>query len=135
MRRQGITVLIYNANEPLPKQGGMERITDRLACGLREKGIRTILLCSRRNRLGENYNAPVSIYYLPPEKKKEFLIDLIEKNSVSHIIDQAEGGIIGKFGIFKKKTEISAKKEQADLGLFLFVIEKALSKSGESRNL
>lgn len=106
MKKRGITVLIYNANEPLPKQGGMERITDRLARGLRDNGIRTVLLCSRRNRLGENYKAPVPIYYFPSERKKEFLIDLIEKNSVTHIIDQAEGGIIGKFGIFKKKTEI-----------------------------
>lgn len=106
MNSKGISVLIYNWNEPLPKQGGMERITDSLARGLKNNGIKTILLCSKVNRLGEKYDAPVPIYYFPTNKKDEFLLDLIEKNSITHIIDQTLGGIIGKFGILKKREQL-----------------------------
>lgn len=101
-----ISVLIYNYNEPLPKQGGMERITNKLAEKLRDKGIKTILLCSKVNRLGEKYDAPVPIYYLPRDKKDDYLLDLLEKNAITHIIDQTLGGISGKFGIFKKRGKL-----------------------------
>lgn len=104
MNSSNISVLIYNANEPLPKQGGMERITDCLARELSAHGIKTILLCSKFNRLGEIYNAPVPIYYLPEKGKKEFFLDLITRNQVTHIIDQNLSGIIGKYGIFKKRV-------------------------------
>lgn len=100
------TVLIYNGNEPLPKQGGMERATDALAKGLVERGISVILLCKNRNRLGETYNSPCPIHFIPSEKPQIFIKNLIRDNSITHIIDQGEGEIVGRYGFFKNRDII-----------------------------
>ena len=42
--KKNTSILIYNGNEPLPKQGGMERVTDSLARGSKERGFNVILL-------------------------------------------------------------------------------------------
>lgn len=100
-----ISVLIYNFNEPLPKQGGMERVTDSLAKGLTARGIRVILLCRKRNRLGARYIAPCPIYFVPDSNQQEYIRRLLADKKITHIIDQTEGGIVGRFGYFKKKDK------------------------------
>ena len=45
-------IVIYLPNEPLGKQGGMERATHRLAAMLAGEGHRVTLLCRNKNRLG-----------------------------------------------------------------------------------
>jgi len=103
MKKNKISILIYNGNEPLPKQGGMERVTDSLAKGLKEKGINVILLCKNRNRLGEIYTSPVPLYFIPDNNPQEYIKQIILNNNITHIIDQGEGEIIGRFGFFKKR--------------------------------
>ena len=46
-------ILLYNSNEPLPQQGGMERVTDLLAKALLNVGYEVTLLCKYSNRLGK----------------------------------------------------------------------------------
>lgn len=104
--KKNISILIYNGNEPLPKQGGMERVTDSLARGLKERGYNIILLCKNKNRLGEVYNAPTPLYFVPNENPQDFIKQIIKGNHITHIIDQTEGEIIGKFGYFKKREPL-----------------------------
>ena len=94
-------ILIYNYNEPLPKQGGMERVTDTLACELAGRGCQVYLMCKVSNRLGEDYKAPVPIYFVPDKQPQEFILSLLKELSIEVIIDQSEGGIVGTFGFFK----------------------------------
>lgn len=103
MKKCKISIIIYNNNEPLPKQGGMERVTDSLAKGLRERGFNVILLCKNKNRLGDVYTAPVPLYFIPDNNPQEYIKQIISNNNITHIIDQTEGDIIGKFGFFKKR--------------------------------
>lgn len=98
-------ILVYNYNEPLPEQGGMERVTDILVSELKKKGLNVYILCSVRNRLGKTYNPPVPIYYLPSSNKAEFLLDLVSDLKIEVIIDQTEGGIVGPFGLFKNRPK------------------------------
>lgn len=98
-----ISILIFNGNEPLPKQGGMERVTDSLARELKERGFNVILLCKNKNRLGEIYTPPVPLYFVPKENSQNYIKQIIQGNNITHIIDQTEGGIIGKFGYFQKR--------------------------------
>ena len=49
-------IIIYLPNEPLGKQGGMEKATHQLACLLRDSGHNVSLLCQQKNRLN---NQPV----------------------------------------------------------------------------
>lgn len=97
------SVLICNGNEPLPKQGGMERVTDALARGLVVRGIKVVLLCINHNRLGEIYTPPCPLYFLPANGREDFMRNLIIEHGITHIIDQGEGELIGKFGFFKKR--------------------------------
>lgn len=104
-----MNILIYNYNEPYPKQGGMERVTDQLARILNNSGHKVILLCNCKNRLGEVYNCPVPIYFTPDVKQRtpvnqKFLLNILENEKVECIIDQCEGGIVGRFGFFRNKN-------------------------------
>ena len=107
-----ICILIYNANEPLPEQGGMERVTDRLARGLRDRGYKVMLLCSRKNRLGKVYNPPVPLFFVPQQNPQVFILDLIADHHITHVIDQTEGGLIGKYGYFKQKDMAVSRNEE-----------------------
>lgn len=98
-------VLIYNSNEPLPEQGGMERVTDLLAKALRDYGLHVILLYKIPNRIGKKYNPPVKLYRLPDNGASEYLSDLAKAEQIDIIIDQTETGIIGPNGIFKSRKE------------------------------
>lgn len=98
-------ILIYNYNEPLPKQGGMERVTDTLACELAGRGCQVYLMCKVSNRLGEDYKAPVPIYFVPDKQPQEFILSLLKELSIEVIIDQSEGGIVGPFGFFKERVK------------------------------
>lgn len=98
-----ITVLICNGNEPLPKQGGMERVTDALARGLLERGVKVVLLCKNPNRLGETYTPPCPLFFLPEYGRKIFIKKLLTNYKVTHVIDQGEGEIVGKFGYFRTR--------------------------------
>lgn len=102
---KGITLLICNGNEPLPRQGGMERVTDALARGLKEKGINVSLLCRNQNRLGENYNPPCPLYFLPKDKPQDFIRNLVVEKGITHIIDQGEDDLIGKHGYFNNRPD------------------------------
>lgn len=106
-----MNILIYNFNEPYPRQGGMERVTDMLARQLKKNGHEVYLLCNYKNRLDAVYESVVPIYFLPiPHKQsassnKKFVKSLIVDKKIRCIIDQAEGGVVGRFGIFKKKND------------------------------
>ena len=68
-------IVIYLPNEPLGKQGGMERATHHLAAMLAGEGHRVTLLCRNKNRLGEKYASGGSRVHsrLPqPEGRTEF---------------------------------------------------------------
>lgn len=41
-------IIIYLPNEPLGKQGGMEKATHQLACLLRDSGHNVSLLCQQK---------------------------------------------------------------------------------------
>lgn len=97
------SVLICNGNEPLPKQGGMERVSDALARGLLSKGVNVYFLCRNHNRLGEKYDSPCPIYFIPKDNQHDYLKKLITELKITHIIDQGEGELVGKFGYFKKR--------------------------------
>lgn len=102
-------ILIFNTNEPLPEQGGMERVTDLLAKELKKSGKDVILLYSVPNRLNKEYISPVPIYRLPKKYPQKFFLDLIKKNNINLIIDQTEGGVVGPYGYFKKRPTELAK--------------------------
>lgn len=103
-------ILLYNSNEPLPQQGGMERVTDLLAKALLNVGYEVTLLCKYPNRLDKTYNAPTEILYLPENKdNRRFLETLVIRYNIYCIIDQTEGGIIGRFGIFRYRKDFKSK--------------------------
>jgi len=97
------SVLLYNGSEPLPKQGGMERVTDNLARGLTARGVKVILLCKHRNRLGEVYSPPCKLVFVPDSDERVFIKRLIIEEKITHIIDQSEGAIVGSNGFFKER--------------------------------
>lgn len=101
------TIAIYLGYEPYPKQGGMERVTDILLRMLAER-YKVLIVCKEKNRLGEKYTCPVSIYYLPQsasEQRREF-ISILRDNKVDVLIDQVEGGVVGRYGIFAKRSDL-----------------------------
>ena len=103
-------ILLYNSNEPLPQQGGMERVTDLLAKALLNVGYEVTLLCKYSNRLGKTYNAPTDILYLPGNKdNRRFLETLVIERNIYCIIDQTEGDIVGRFGIFRHREDFKSK--------------------------
>jgi len=103
-------ILLYNSSEPLPEQGGMERVTDLLAKGLVSVGYNVILLCKYKNRLGKIYDSPTAIVYMADtENQKAFFIETIEKYNIDCVIDQAEGEIVGRYGIFRNRDELKSK--------------------------
>lgn len=103
-------ILLYNSNEPLPQQGGMERVTDLLAKALLNAGYEVTLLYKYPNRLGKTYNAPTDILYIPEnEDNQRFLEALIIERNIYCIIDQTEGGIVGRFGIFRHRENFKSK--------------------------
>lgn len=103
-------IIIYLPNEPLGKQGGMERVTHGLAEMLRDAGHKVLLLCRVKNKLGESYEAPVSIVFIPNgmgrKKERKFINNLICREKTEFVIDQTEGGIIGKWGVFSNRNQI-----------------------------
>ena len=107
-------IIIYLPNEPLGKQGGMEKATHQLACLLRDSGHNVSLLCQQKNRLNVPYRPPVPLIFIPQKlnkkKKRNFINDLIRQKQTKLIIDQTEGGIIGKYGIFKNRKQIQSNK-------------------------
>ena len=103
-------ILLYNSNEPLPQQGGMERVTDLLAKALLNVGYEVTLLCKYSYRLGKTYNAPTDILYLPGNKdNRRFLETLVIERNIYCIIDQTEGDIVGRFGIFRHREDFKSK--------------------------
>ena len=106
--------VIYLPNEPLGKQGGMEKATHQLACLLRDSGHNVSLLCQQKNRLNVPYRPPVPLIFIPQKlnkkEKRNFINDLIRQKQTELIIDQTEGGIIGKYGIFKNRKQIQSNK-------------------------
>lgn len=104
------SILLYNSNEPLPQQGGMERVTDLLAKALLNAGYEVTLLCKYPNRLGKTYNAPTDILYIPENKDNRcFLETLVIERNIYCIIDQTEGSIVGRFGIFRHREDFKSK--------------------------
>lgn len=103
-------IVIYLPNEPLGKQGGMERATHGLAEMLRDAGHRVLLLCREKNRLGEKYTPPVDLIFIPVSlsrrEEQDFLVNLIRERSIETIIDQTEGGIVGRWGIFRHRGHL-----------------------------
>ncbi len=73
-------IVIYLPNEPLGKQGGMERATHQLAAMLAGEGHRVTLLCRNKNRLGEEYVPPTDLVFLPAalsrKEEQNFLLNL-----------------------------------------------------------
>lgn len=100
-------IVIYLPNEPLGKQGGMERATHHLAAMLTNEGHRVTLLCRNRNRLGEKYVPPADLVFIPASlsrrEEQNFLLNLIRERRIETIIDQTEGGIVGRWGIFRHR--------------------------------
>lgn len=103
-------IVIYLPNEPLGKQGGMERATHGLAEMLRDAGHRVLLLCREKNRLGETYFPPVPLNFLPPglsrREEQEYLRKLLWEEKTDILIDQTEGGITGRWGIFNNRPQM-----------------------------
>ena len=100
-------IAIYLGNEPYPKQGGMERATD-LLIKMLSAHYNIIIICKEKNRLGEIYISPAPIYFLPSdsEKQRANLIDLLRSNQIHVLIDQCEGGVVGRYGIFRKRSDL-----------------------------
>lgn len=98
-------ILIYNQDEPLPEQGGIERMTDLLAGELQRIGNTVNILCARHNRLNKEYNSPVPVYYIPGANPQHFIIDLLSELNIEIVIDQTEGGIVGPYGYFKARAK------------------------------
>lgn len=105
-------IVIYLPNEPLGKQGGMERATHALAEMLRDAGHSVLLLCREKNRLGETYYPPVPLTFLPSglsrREEQEYLLKLLREEKTDVLIDQTEGGIAGRWGIFRKRYQMEA---------------------------
>lgn len=105
-------IVIYLPNEPLGKQGGMERATHALAEMLRDAGHAVLLLCREKNRLGETYYPPVPLTFLPSglsrREEQEYLLKLLREEKTEVLIDQTEGGIAGRWGIFRKRYQMEA---------------------------
>lgn len=105
-------IVIYLPNEPLGKQGGMERATHALAEMLRDAGHAVLLLCREKNRLGETYYPPVPLTFLPSglsrREEQEYLLKLLREEKTEVLIDQTEGGITGRWGIFRKRYQMEA---------------------------
>lgn len=101
------TIAIYLGYEPYPKQGGMERVTDLLARMLSVR-FHVILLCKHKNRLGEEYHCPVPLFFLPQDNKEQqaYLLSVLLDNKVDILIDQCEGGVFGRYGIFRHRNEL-----------------------------
>lgn len=103
-------IVIYLPNEPLGKQGGMERATHQLAVMLAGKGHRVTLLCRNRNRLGESYMPPADLIFMPASlsrrQEQDFLANLVRERGIETIIDQTEGGIAGRWGIFRHRGDM-----------------------------
>lgn len=106
-------ICVYIDNEPLGKQGGMERVTHHLAEMLRDAGYNTLLLCRVKNRLGEEYQPPVPLEFMPggltKTEEQTWFIDYLKRNKVEVLIDQTEGGIIGRWGIFRHRRQLPVK--------------------------
>ena len=104
-------IVIYLPNEPLGKQGGMERATHHLAAMLAGEGHRVTLLCRNKNRLGEKYVPPVDLVFIPASlsrrEEQNFLLNLIKERGIETIIDQTEGGIVGRWGIFRRRGHMN----------------------------
>lgn len=102
------TIAVYLGNEPYPKQGGMERVTD-ILIRILAKRYNVLVVCKAKNRLGEIYQCPAPIYFLPAtkdEQKREFLA-ILKENRVDVLIDQVEGAVIGRYGIFRHRSELN----------------------------
>lgn len=103
-------IVIYLPYEPLGKQGGMERATHGLAEMLRGAGHRVLLLCREKNRLGETYFPPVPLTFLPSglsrREEQDYLRKLLWEEKTDVLIDQTEGGITGRWGIFKNRRQM-----------------------------
>lgn len=103
-------IVIYLPYEPLGKQGGMERATHGLAEMLRDAGHRVLLLCREKNRLGETYFAPVPLAFLPSglsrSGERDYLLKLLREEKTDVLIDQTEGGVTGRWGIFRTRTQM-----------------------------
>lgn len=103
-------IVIYLPSEPLGKQGGMERATHGLAEMLRDAGHRVLLLCREKNRLGETYFSPVPLTFLPSglsrREEQDYLRKLLWEEETEVLIDQTEGGITGRWGIFKNRAQM-----------------------------
>ncbi len=103
-------IVIYLPYEPLGKQGGMERATHGLAEMLRDAGHRVLLLCREKNRLGETYFAPVPLAFLPTglsrSGERDYLLKLLREEKTDVLIDQTEGGVTGRWGIFRTRTQM-----------------------------
>lgn len=103
-------IVIYLPYEPLGKQGGMERATHSLAEMLRDAGHRVLLLCREKNRLGETYFAPVPLAFLPSglsrSGERDYLLKLLREEETDVLIDQTEGGITGRWGIFRTRFQM-----------------------------
>lgn len=104
-------IIIYLPNEPLGKQGGMERVTHGLASLLRDEGHTVTLLCRNKNRLGEIYEAPTPLVFMPKDltrqQEQEFLLTFLQQTQTDLLIDQTEGGIIGRWGIFSQREQLA----------------------------
>ena len=103
-------IVIYLPYEPMGKQGGMERATHGLAEMLRDAGHRVLLLCREKNRLGETYFAPVPLAFLPSglsrSGERDYLLKLLREEKTDVLIDQTEGGVTGRWGIFRTRTQM-----------------------------
>lgn len=101
------TIAVYLGYEPYPKQGGMERVTDILLRMLAER-YKVIMICKKKNRLGESYTCPVPIYFLPQTIKEQRckFIAILQENKVDILIDQVEGEVIGRNGIFRGRGKL-----------------------------
>lgn len=102
------TIAVYLGYEPYPKQGGMERVTDILLRMLAER-YEVLIVCKEKNRLGETYISPVPICFLPEraEEQRQAFISIMRENRVDILIDQVEGGVIGRYGIFSRRADLN----------------------------
>ena len=103
-------ILIYNINEPYGLQGGMERVTDTLIRMLQRAGHRVSVLCRYPNRMKAAYHCPCPLYYLPEHlSPADYLQQLLDELQPDIIIDQEEGGIIGRHGFFSGREKLQQK--------------------------
>lgn len=98
-------ILIYNYDEPLPEQGGIERVTNLLAQELQKVGNKVYILCTNHNRLNKEYKAPAPTYYIPTRNQQQYILNCITNHKIDIIIDQTEGGFVGPYGYFKNKPK------------------------------